>query len=181
MGPGWWRSSFPSTSDYRLRSATASSSARRCSICRTGRISRNRPQHAGLAILARSTTSLAPAAHGKSSLASGSSFNRRIVVFAAIVLAISAAQENYQASPKFWRVPAIQEALSRVDAAKDQWTGEQDFEDLQKKVKEVVAGQTEIVARFRKLQLVEAKITESGRSSAAESQASLKVRVEFGG
>ena len=71
--------------------------------------------------------------------------------------------------------------LDRVNAAKDAWIGEHDFEDLQKKVKDVAGAQAEIVSRFRKLQLVEAKIVESGRSSASETLARLKVRVEYGG
>lgn len=123
--------------------------------------------------------SSAPAAHGKFNLAFGSSFKLRLGLAAVVIVA--AAAQTYRAEPKFRRVPAIHEVLDRVDAAKDEWTGEQDFEDLQKKVKETVAAQAEITSRFRKVQLVEAKIIESARAGANEKQARLKVRVEFGG
>src|SRR5262249_37022140 len=153
----------------------------KCSICRIGQTSRSRPVRGAQGTSARSMTSSPPAAQGKSSLACGSSFSRRVVLLGALAVAASFPQENYQAAPKYRRAPPIREVLERVNAAKDEWTGEQDFEDLQKKVKEVVAGQQEIISRFRELRLVEAKIVESARSSPAETQARLKVRVEFGG
>jgi len=80
---------------------------------------------------------------------SNSKRRKRAIIFAALLAGAVVAQETYPVSPKFQRQPAIQETLDRVDAAQDEWTGEQDFEELQKQVKETVAAQPEITARFR--------------------------------
>jgi hypothetical protein len=107
--------------------------------------------------------------------------SRPALILAVLIGGALIAQQTYPVSPKYQRQPAIQATLDRVDAARDEWTGEQDFEELQKKVKEAVAAQSGITSRFRKLSLVEAKIVESGRAAAGETEAKLKVRVEFGG
>ena len=98
----------------------------------------------------------------------------------ALGLAVALSAADYPVVPKFQREPAIQKTLARVDAAKDQWVGEQDYEELQKKVKETIA-QSDLIKQFKELKLLEAKIISSERATAQETTARFRIRVELGG
>lgn len=88
---------------------------------------------------------------------------------------------DYPVVPKFQREPSLRQTLARVDAAQDQWIGEQDYEALQKTVKETILADTGLTSRFRELKVAEAKIITSERATAAATNARFRVRVELGG
>ncbi len=100
---------------------------------------------------------------------------------AILALALGSKAADYPVIPKFQRQPAIRETLARVDATQDRWVGEQDYEALQKKVKEIILGDTELTSRFKELTVAEAKIISSDRATADSTSASFRVRVELGG
>ena len=100
-----------------------------------------------------------------------------IAISVALTLAPGA---DYPVAPKFQREPAIRQTLARVDAANDSWIGEQDYEELQKSVKEMIA-QSELPNRFAQLKVLEAKIVSSERATAGETKAKFRIRVELGG
>jgi hypothetical protein len=90
---------------------------------------------------------------------------------------------DYWVRPKFRRTPGIQRVTARADAARDAWIGEQDYEQLNKILKDPrnVPQIAPALKRFARLTLAELKIVGSDRASADVSEAPLRVRVELGG
>ena len=116
----------------------------------------------------------------------------RILFFAlALVYGISGQELDYRVEPKFGSPAPFDRVLARVSAANDQWLGEQDFEALHGRLKEMAAGLkkgeaqfeplAEQLSRFQRLGLVEFKVVGSSRAESAADQATLKVRTELGG
>lgn len=94
------------------------------------------------------------------------------------------AQGDFPVSVKPPRAPQVERILERTDAARDSWTGEQDYEALNawiQKNKAALPWPSGTVDRLGKLTLTELKIIASNRSSGAESSTTLRLRVELGG
>ena len=101
-----------------------------------------------------------------------------------------AQQSDYRVKAEF-SPAAIDRVLARVDAANDQWLGEQDFEAIDKRLKRISeqlkTGEgefpplSETISRFQKLDLVEFKVIGSSRARSEADTAILRVRVELGG
>lgn len=101
-----------------------------------------------------------------------------------------AQQSDYRVKAEFSPV-AIDRVLARVDAVNDQWLGEQDFEAIDKKLKQISeqlkTGEGEFpplsktISRFRSLGLAEFKVTGSSRARGEADTAILQIRVELGG
>lgn len=89
------------------------------------------------------------------------------------------------------RPGAIDTVLARVDAEKDNWVGEQDYEALNiyfkrvadelKKGRNLIPALAPTMTRFQTLEVVEFKIIASDRVAAAEPETTLRLRVELGG
>ncbi|MCP5119061.1 MAG: VCBS repeat-containing protein, partial [bacterium] len=100
-------------------------------------------------------------------------------------------EADYRVTPKFSETTEIEGILERVDATRDEWVGEQDFEALGAKLKEIAKrlkkgeGGFEplsgALSRFSKLTLAEFKVVGSDRAEASASKARLRVRFELGG
>src|SRR5690606_37029353 len=108
----------------------------------------------------------------------------------AFALVAGAQQTDYKVGATFVPRP-IDRVLERVDAEKDQWIGERDFEALNVKLKEIskkiIEGKGEFptlsreIERFQSLTLVELKIVSSNRASEGSPFADIAIRVEMGG
>ena len=97
----------------------------------------------------------------------------------------------YRVKPEFPRQLRLDRVLERVDPDNDLWVGEQDFEAINKKLKQIAESMrkgeaglevlSDSLSRFDRLTLVEFKIVASSRSEADVQNARVRVRCEFGG
>ena len=116
----------------------------------------------------------------------------RRLVLCVLALFPSAFAQDYAVSPQFESDRPIDRVLARVDATKDRWIGEQDFETINAKLKEAAKHLKEgnaaalpalasRTARFADLKLVELKIVGSNRADPQSATTSISIRVELGG
>jgi hypothetical protein len=100
-------------------------------------------------------------------------------------------QSSYRVEPKYERSLSIEPILDRIDARKDTWVGEQDYESIHEELE--AAGQRfrkgepafpaldTLRARFRSISVVQLKVVSSGRAAASEQEAAIGLRVEIAG
>jgi hypothetical protein len=115
----------------------------------------------------------------------------RRLAWLAVVAAAMAQDEPYRVRAKFERPLDIEEVLRRVDASRDIWIGERDFEAIHTRLDELAAklrkGEAsfpaldELARRFTSLTIVEIKVVSSERADARESRARLTLRIELAG
>ncbi|MBL8215584.1 MAG: VCBS repeat-containing protein [Bryobacterales bacterium] len=108
----------------------------------------------------------------------------RAFAIAAIGVLALAAQSGFPVRTTPPRTPEVGRILERADAGKDGWIGEQDYEALNswiQKNKAALPWPAGTTSRFSKLTLTELKIIASNRADAAESNTTLRLRVELGG
>lgn len=115
---------------------------------------------------------------------------RLLFLWLAAAFAVSAQQAEYKVEAPLAQRP-IDRVLERVDASRDSWVGERDYEAINTKLKsiskEITAGKggleplNEALARFESVTLSELKIVGSNRASESASLAAIQVRVELGG
>ena len=109
-----------------------------------------------------------------------------------VIVAVAAGQVPvYRVKPEFPRQLRLDRVLERVDPDNDLWVGEQDFEAINTKLKQIaesmrkgeagLEGLSDSLSRFDRLTLVEFKIVASSRSEADAQNARVRVRCEFGG
>ena len=116
---------------------------------------------------------------------------RFLLVGALFAAAASAQDAEYTVAPVFEFDRPIDRVLERVDAAKDVWIGEQDYEainaELKKRAGRIKTGEggfeplADELKLFKKLELVEFKMIGSSRADSESDVAAIDVRVELGG
>ncbi len=109
-----------------------------------------------------------------------------------LLTAVCLAQRSgYRVDPRYEKTLPIEELLSRVDAQNDTWVGEQDYEAIHERLEEsakrLKQGQRtfdrldELASRFLQLAVVQLKVVSSGRASASDPDAAVRIRVEVAG
>jgi len=114
----------------------------------------------------------------------------RLAFLFVLAAAASAQQADYRVEAPLADRP-IDRIIERVDAERDRWIGERDYEAINAKLKEIskhikegdadFPPLAEAVARFESIQLCELKIVGSSRASEDAQLADIRVRVELGG
>jgi len=115
----------------------------------------------------------------------------RLTIALTLSVAVASAQEAEYAVEANLGARPIDRVLARVDAGQDEWIGEQDYEAINARLREIakriVAGKGEFPAlaheleRFETVELAELKIVSSNRADASDRRAEIRVRVELGG
>ncbi len=113
-------------------------------------------------------------------------------IFSVLLAAGLAAGQEYRVRAPAPRVAPIEEVMARVDAGRDGWIGEQDYEALNGYFKKVSEGMKKgergaigalapTLGRFGKLEVAEFKIIASNRVAATQRETAVQLRVELGG
>jgi hypothetical protein len=107
-----------------------------------------------------------------------------------VALALGEEQGN-RVRAKFTRPLPIEEVLARVDAERDTWIGERDYEVIHRKLDEVATRLREgketfalldaAARRFASLSVIELKVVSSARARAEETEARIGLRIELAG
>lgn len=107
-----------------------------------------------------------------------------------VIAAVSAQQTDYRVEAPLAERP-IDRIIERVDAARDNWIGERDYEAINSKLKEIskhikegdgdFPPLAEAIDRFASIQLCELKIVGSSRATEGARLAQIRVRAELGG
>ncbi|MEP7366801.1 MAG: VCBS repeat-containing protein [Acidobacteriota bacterium] len=117
---------------------------------------------------------------------------RRQLSLGFLLAAVSFSQQaGYRVDPRYQKTLPIDELFSRVDARNDSWVGEQDYEEIHEQLEEsakrlklgepTFARLDELAARFQKLAVVQLKVIASGRASATDPDAAIRILVEIAG
>src|SRR5688572_24060230 len=116
----------------------------------------------------------------------------QIKYFAWMLVALALGEEQgHKIQAKFTRPLPIDEVLARVDAERDTWIGERDYEAIHRKLDEIATRLREgketfapldvAARRFASLSVIELKVVSSARARAEETEARIGLRVELAG
>ncbi|MEZ5352638.1 MAG: VCBS repeat-containing protein [Bryobacteraceae bacterium] len=115
----------------------------------------------------------------------------RIRIGLLLAVAAFSQQASYRVEPKFEKSLPIEEVLAKIDARKDTWIGEQDYESIHeeleaaaqrfKKGEPAFPALDALAARFRAIAVVQLKVVSSARASASDPDAAIGIRVEVAG